>query len=61
MKETTYLLKINGKPICTGKRETLQALAVQIPAEITWSIEPVSITPNLFTIQKWSVSNGRSY
>jgi len=38
MKETTYLLKINGKPICTGTLATLQSLAVQIPADNSWSI-----------------------
>ena len=61
MTQTTYLLTVNSKPICTGTLATLQTLAVQIPAEIAWAIEPVSITTNPFTIQKGSVSNGRSY
>ena len=38
MTQTTYLLTVNNKPICTGSLATLQSLAVQIPAENSWSI-----------------------
>ena len=42
MTQTTYLLKVNGKPICTGPVKLLQALAVQIPAENSWVIIQVT-------------------
>jgi hypothetical protein len=50
MTQTTYLLTVNSKPICTGTLATLQALTVQIPAENNWSIREVYICSYLMFV-----------